>query len=518
MAQGQSTPVSLKRVYEWSSRVGGMTNYGEGVVEMSSSVCTESEFMRRRHEMGTRVSTSSSKLKRRRVASTASPGDLHSRTASRSLRVRHDDWDGGEVYSKFFSSARLRTRSDIMMGGDIFNNGASWESEDSPASGNSRESPKCSCDAATYGKSAGSFCARCSGSNKLSSFCPSTTSSTSASALSHCLPVVESAGLTSSKAISSTSSYSRICTPSFPTQDYSQHYMRQNFGGVATEEPENLGSFITSVKNPREGSMGFGGNGYHDDGDIPDLRSTECPMDTDLDEEENSRDVSGKCSQEQSDNMSDLPGDMFSLIRRLPSLPTSRQHLPPLLPAVNPNLSKKPTLVLDLDETLVHSSIEPFHGADFVFSVNCNERMFQVYTKKRPFVDKFLSEVAKRFEVVVFTASQEIYASRILDLLDPTGNIISHKLYRESCYLVEGNYLKELSCLGRDLRRTVIVDNSPAAFGYQLDNGIPIESWFDDESDSELLALLPFLDKLSSCEDVCPLLRDKYKLRSQVGL
>jgi len=54
------------------------------------------------------------------------------------------------------------------------------------------------------------------------------------------------------------------------------------------------------------------------------------------------------------------------------------------------------------------------------------------------------------------------------------GKYIQHRMFRESCLAVEGNFLKDLNVLGRNLNQAVLVDNSPHAFGYQVDNGIPI--------------------------------------------
>jgi len=76
---------------------------------------------------------------------------------------------------------------------------------------------------------------------------------------------------------------------------------------------------------------------------------------------------------------------------------------------------------------------------------------------------------------------------------------------------VEGNFLKDLTVLGRDLRKAVLVDNSPHAFGYQVDNGIPIESWFDEPTDTELLKLERFLRSLHGAPDVRKLVRKKFQ-------
>ena len=88
---------------------------------------------------------------------------------------------------------------------------------------------------------------------------------------------------------------------------------------------------------------------------------------------------------------------------------------------------------------------------------------------------------------------------------------IKHRMFRESCLAVEGNFLKDLNVLGRDLKKSVLVDNSPHAFGYQVDNGIPIESWFDNPNDTELLKLERFLRTLHGKEDVRPVVRSTFR-------
>jgi len=117
-----------------------------------------------------------------------------------------------------------------------------------------------------------------------------------------------------------------------------------------------------------------------------------------------------------------------------------------------------------LSETLVHSTLEHCDDADFTFTVFFNMKEHTVYVKQRPHVHTFLERVAEMFEVVIFTASQSIYAAQLLDMLDPDRKLISQRIYRESCIFSDGSYTKDLTVLGVDLAKVAIIDNSPQVF------------------------------------------------------
>lgn len=178
-----------------------------------------------------------------------------------------------------------------------------------------------------------------------------------------------------------------------------------------------------------------------------------------------------------------------------------------LLPAVRHQDMHKKCVVIDLDETLVHSSFKPVHNADFIVPVEIDGTIHQVYVLKRPHVDEFLQRVGELFECVLFTASLSKYADPVADLLDKWGTFRA-RLFRESCVFHRGNYVKDLSKLGRDLKHVLIVDNSPASYSFHPENAVPVVSWFDDFSDVELLELIPLLEKLNEVDDVCAFLRN----------
>jgi len=95
------------------------------------------------------------------------------------------------------------------------------------------------------------------------------------------------------------------------------------------------------------------------------------------------------------------------------------QILPPFLPQKESN-SKEYTLVLDLDETLIHfeeDESSPDLEGDGVFYM------------VRPGVTRFLQELSAHYEIVVFTAALQDYADWILNQIDQ-HKCISHRLYR----------------------------------------------------------------------------------------
>lgn len=190
--------------------------------------------------------------------------------------------------------------------------------------------------------------------------------------------------------------------------------------------------------------------------------------------------------------------------RNLPLRPTRSEVL--VGPKRPEDINKK-TLVLDLDETLVHSSFKPIPNPDYIIPVDIDGRLVDVYVLKRPWLDNFMTKVAEEYEVVLFTASLAKYADPLLDQMDKY-KVIRWRLFRESCCPFEGNYVKDLSCLGRDLAQTIIVDNSPHSYVFQPQNALPIGTFIDDMGDRELLDMLPYLSRISNTEDVRPHLID----------
>lgn len=199
-------------------------------------------------------------------------------------------------------------------------------------------------------------------------------------------------------------------------------------------------------------------------------------------------------------------------IRTVIQYQTVRYDILPLSPLSRNRLAqvKRKILVLDLDETLIHShhdgvlrpTVRPGTPPDFILKVVIDKHPVRFFVHKRPHVDFFLEVVSQWYELVVFTASMEIYGSAVADKLDNSRSILKRRYYRQHCTLELGSYIKDLSVVHSDLSSIVILDNSPGAYRSHPDNAIPIKSWFSDPSDTALLNLLPMLDALRFTADV----------------
>lgn len=171
----------------------------------------------------------------------------------------------------------------------------------------------------------------------------------------------------------------------------------------------------------------------------------------------------------------------------------------------------KKTLVLDLDETLIHSSDKPAPGTSFTVNINVQGKKQRLYVSKRPGVDNFLQRVSKFYEIVVFTASVKEYADPIINVLDAKKRG-KWRLYRESCTFQPDPrgahlYIKDLSLLGRPLKDVLIIDNNCKSFSWHPDNALEVGTWTDDPNDQELVDLTPILEDLSKVESIPKALR-----------
>lgn len=175
----------------------------------------------------------------------------------------------------------------------------------------------------------------------------------------------------------------------------------------------------------------------------------------------------------------------------------------PLIPV---KTSRK-TLILDLDETLIHSlSKGGKMSSGHMVEVRLGTHAILYYVHKRPFCDFFLEKVALWYDIVIFTASVQEYADPVIDWLEQDRKYFKARYYRQHCTFKFGAYMKDLTVAEHDLSKAIIVDNSPLSYRLNEENAIPIEGWISDPSDRDLLFLIPVLQGLQHVLDVRSLL------------
>ncbi len=151
------------------------------------------------------------------------------------------------------------------------------------------------------------------------------------------------------------------------------------------------------------------------------------------------------------------------------------------------NKSNKPyTLVLDLDETLIHFKANPNNEESGTIQI-------------RPYLYQFLDNIKKYYELVVFTAATQEYADPIINALEQNKKkYFDYRLYRDHTIIIDNDFVKDISKLGRDLSKIIIVDNMEQNYKLQKNNGITIRPfWGKDNEDSALIDLLEILIEIA---------------------
>lgn len=200
--------------------------------------------------------------------------------------------------------------------------------------------------------------------------------------------------------------------------------------------------------------------------------------------------------------------------------PAAAPKPPGLLPPQELRHANKPTVFLDVDGTLI-SSYAPRRAPRLPADVRTHfvgqgsklnpEGIFVV---ERPGLQTFLAELSRFAEVVIFTAGLEDYARPIIDAIDPNNEYFSARIYREGTVSTPVyQCVKDLSRAGRDLARSVLVDDTPLAFLHQPNNGIPVLAFRGDPDDRLLLeVVLPLLQKITTAPDIRVLLQRRFDM------
>ena len=134
-----------------------------------------------------------------------------------------------------------------------------------------------------------------------------------------------------------------------------------------------------------------------------------------------------------------------------------------------------------MDETLVYFKVNP---------ANENEGVLKV----RPGVMEFLEEVDKFYELIIFTCANQDYANLLIEAIEENKIYFEHRLYRQHTVIIDNDFVKDLTRIGRPLDKIVIIDNMPQNFRLQKENGINIKPfWGEDIYDAALINLTPIL-------------------------
>ena len=186
----------------------------------------------------------------------------------------------------------------------------------------------------------------------------------------------------------------------------------------------------------------------------------------------------------------------------------------------NENKENKKLLILDLDETLIHSDLD-FLLKDknrnydkILYFDSDEEKNIPLPLVIRPGLYEFLDYASENFDLVVFTASDQDYADTIINYIEKDKKYFKMRLYRDNCIFIDpGLYIKDLRIFNswKKMEDIIIIDNSLFSFANQLNNGILITSFFDDKEDTFLNNVKDYLEYIKNEKDIREINKESFR-------
>ena len=161
-------------------------------------------------------------------------------------------------------------------------------------------------------------------------------------------------------------------------------------------------------------------------------------------------------------------------------------------------------LILDIDETLVFSTLTPLdREEDFMID--------QYFVYRRPHLNDFFPYCLDNFRTAVWSSSSPSYAEAMMDhILSEAGTLefiwsreqCTQKINPESGQLYWLKNLKKVKRRGYDLDRVLMIDDSPEKLQKNYGNHLLVRPFLGDETDNELLYLKKYLESLRNIDNI----------------
>lgn len=159
----------------------------------------------------------------------------------------------------------------------------------------------------------------------------------------------------------------------------------------------------------------------------------------------------------------------------------------------------KKILLLDLDETLIHTDFVEPERFDFTLKIHNGIKFQKGWVSVRPHLDLFLKTVSSHYELWIWTAGTKQYADYVIDKIDK-HKLIKKRLYRKDCLVRKTVsdkiiYIKDIKKLNLQPNSVFLIDNNINSAIKQPDLILLIKDFFGSPKDNQLILLTHYISQ-----------------------